>query len=42
MDDRDGVVAARRKGIEVIGTLGILSRAAMRWSWLIGQKNGSP
>ena len=28
MDDRDGVVAARRKGIEVIGTLGILSRAA--------------
>jgi predicted nucleic acid-binding protein len=30
MDDEDGVIAARRKGLEVIGTLGILSRAAQR------------
>lgn len=30
MDDREGVIAARRKGIEVTGTLGVLSRAAKR------------
>jgi predicted nucleic acid-binding protein len=28
MDDREGVIAARRKGIEVIGTLGVLALAA--------------
>jgi predicted nucleic acid-binding protein len=28
MDDEDGVIAARGKGLEVIGTLGVLSRAA--------------
>jgi predicted nucleic acid-binding protein len=28
MDDREGVVAARRKGIEVTGTLGVLALAA--------------
>jgi predicted nucleic acid-binding protein len=28
MDDRDGVVFARSKGIEVTGTLGVLSMAA--------------
>jgi predicted nucleic acid-binding protein len=28
MDDREGVLAARRKGLEVIGTLGVLARAA--------------
>ena len=30
MDDRQGVKAARRKGIEVTGTLGVLSRAGQR------------
>lgn len=30
MDDREGVVAAHRKGIEVTGTLGVLARAAKR------------
>lgn len=30
MDDEDGVIAARGKGLEVIGTLGILARAAQR------------
>lgn len=30
MDDEDGVIAARGKGLEVIGTLGVLSRAAQR------------
>ncbi|HZL56026.1 MAG TPA: DUF3368 domain-containing protein [Bryobacteraceae bacterium] len=30
MDDEDGVLAARGKGLEVTGTLGVLSRAAQR------------
>lgn len=30
MDDREGVVVARRKGIEVTGTLGVLALAARR------------
>jgi predicted nucleic acid-binding protein len=30
MDDEEGVIAARRKGLEVTGTLGVLSRAAQR------------
>ena len=30
MDDREGVIAARRKGIEVTGTLGVLALAAKR------------
>lgn len=30
MDDEEGVVAAREKGLEVTGTLGVLSRAAQR------------
>jgi len=30
MDDEEGVKAARGKGLEVIGTLGVLSRAAQR------------
>ena len=30
MDDEEGVAAARGKGLEVTGTLGILSRAAER------------
>lgn len=30
MDDEEGVVAARMKGLEVTGTLGVLSRAAQR------------
>ena len=30
MDDEEGVIAARRKGLEVAGTLGVLSRAAQR------------
>lgn len=30
MDEREGVLAARRSGIEVTGTLGILARAAKR------------
>ena len=30
MDDEEGVMAARRKGLEVIGTLGVLSRASQR------------
>ena len=30
MDDEDGVVAARSKGLEVTGTLGVLIRAAQR------------
>lgn len=30
MDEREGVLAARRSGIEVAGTLGILARAAKR------------
>ena len=30
MDDEEGVIAARGKGLEVTGTLGILSRAAQR------------
>ncbi len=30
MDDREGVTAARRKGIEVTGTLGVLGLAAQR------------
>ncbi len=30
MDDEEGVSAARRKGLEVIGTLGVLSRAGQR------------
>ena len=30
MDDEEGVMAARRKGLEVTGTLGVLSRAAQR------------
>jgi predicted nucleic acid-binding protein len=30
MDDEEGVIAARGKGLEVTGTLGVLSRAAQR------------
>ena len=30
MDDQEGVAVARNKGFEVIGTLGILGRAAQR------------
>jgi predicted nucleic acid-binding protein len=30
MDDREGVIVARRKGIEVTGTLGVLAFAAKR------------
>jgi predicted nucleic acid-binding protein len=30
MDDEEGVIAARSKGLEVTGTLGILSRAGQR------------
>lgn len=30
MDDEDGVIVARGKGLEVTGTLGLLSRAAQR------------
>jgi predicted nucleic acid-binding protein len=30
MDDEEGVMAARGKGLEVTGTLGVLSRAAQR------------
>ncbi|MBV9155638.1 MAG: DUF3368 domain-containing protein [Acidobacteriaceae bacterium] len=30
MDDREGVLAARREGFEVIGTLGVIARAAKR------------
>lgn len=30
MDDEDGVLVARGKGLEVTGTLGLLSRAAQR------------
>jgi predicted nucleic acid-binding protein len=30
MDDEEGVIAARRKRLEVAGTLGVLSRAAQR------------
>jgi predicted nucleic acid-binding protein len=30
MDDEEGVIAARAKGLEVTGTLGVLSRAAQR------------
>ena len=30
MDDEEGVIAARGKGLEVAGTLGVLSRAAQR------------
>ncbi len=30
MDDEEGVIAARRKGLDVVGTLGVLSRAAQR------------
>jgi predicted nucleic acid-binding protein len=30
MDDEEGVAAARAKGLEVTGTLGVLSRAAQR------------
>lgn len=30
MDDEDGVIAARGKGLDVIGALGIPSRAAQR------------
>jgi len=30
MDDEEGVIAARGKGLEVTGTLGILSRAGQR------------
>jgi len=30
MDDREGVIAARRKGFRVAGTLGVLSMAARR------------
>jgi predicted nucleic acid-binding protein len=30
MDDEEGVMAARAKGLEVTGTLGLLSRAAHR------------
>jgi predicted nucleic acid-binding protein len=30
MDDREGVIAARRKGFRVAGTLGVLSMAAQR------------
>jgi predicted nucleic acid-binding protein len=30
MDDEEGVIAARTKGLEVTGTLGVLSRAARR------------
>lgn len=30
MDDEEGVMAARQRGLEVTGTLGVLSRAAQR------------
>ena len=30
MDDEEGVIAARSKGLEVTGTLAVLSRAAQR------------
>ncbi|HEY7098952.1 MAG TPA: DUF3368 domain-containing protein [Terriglobales bacterium] len=30
MDEREGVLAARYRGIEVTGTLGVLARAAKR------------
>jgi len=30
MDDEEGVIAARGKGLQVTGTLGVLSRAAQR------------
>jgi predicted nucleic acid-binding protein len=30
MDDEEGVIAARRRGLEVAGTLGVLSRGAQR------------